>query len=76
MQWAFMQQKERIVADFDKKMLTGEWGGHLGALEDGVGEKAGDKVLALALSDQVDVFDLIVASLKQVHRIYQRLPFK
>ena len=41
-----------------------------------MGEKAGDKVLALALPDQVDVFDLIVASLKQVHRIYQRLPFK
>ena len=39
-----------------------------------MGEKAGDKVLALALPDQVDVFDLIVASLKQVHRICQRLP--
>ena len=29
-----------------------------------MGEKAGDKVLALALPDQVDVLDLLVASLK------------
>ena len=29
-----------------------------------MGEKASDKVLALALPDQVDVLDLLVASLK------------
>ena len=46
-----------------EEKVTCEGGCHLGALEDGVREQPGDKVLALALPDQVDVLDLIVASL-------------
>ena len=45
-------------------MATCQGGCHLSALEDRVGEQAGDEVLALALPDQVDVRDLVVARLQ------------
>ena len=45
-------------------MATCQGGCHLSALEHGVCEQAGDEVLALALPDQVDVRDLVVARLQ------------